>query len=422
MKTFFKDDKLYIYKKDGLTIVRLNPPRALFKPKGKNIWLNKRMFILYPERRIGESPRYDCFLFNLKERRFIKPRRIQMATFLFNSVPEKYLLLIAPYIYRQWHLLSCLSRIKNFDEFLESSPGIGWLLASLWVFHKTTNPFRSIKKLMYKKRKEILNYLGFPSKDSIVRIIDNKIPKEIFCISLFLLLRNLVKNEEILKIMYYLEKINVNVLGILSQQEFIKYCNMNFLIEVSSNPRLNPYDNEILQLFKDTIYMANLLEKKIKVRSIDHLYTIHNELDDLLLEIGFEKVDEGFPEPPIPGIKGIIEPLQSIQALLAESREMKHCVHTYYKKILEGKSYCYRVLYPQRCTLELYENPFGLWKIEQIRGERNSEVGEKVKDMVWVWISNWFKYEILSIHKLDKEKECLETQSILKNLNLFEDS
>jgi len=59
-----------------------------------------------------------------------------------------------------------------------------------------------------------------------------------------------------------------------------------------------------------------------------------------------------FPEPPIPG-NANIHPITTLEDLQAEGRLMHHCVAVYEAPIRQGGCYIYRILQPERATVEL---------------------------------------------------------------------
>lgn len=337
--------------------------------------------------------------------------RVPDAHLLFETVDEKYLKLISPFTFRQWHLLSCLYRIDGFASFLESSPGIGWMLASVWVFHKTKRPFDTIRRLILKKKRDIIEYLGFPRRDSAVKIIYKKIPKEIFFIDFFKYLRSAMQNEKIFKCLCYLPLVNVNVITCLCTKNVFDYCDMNFFEDLATYSA-PPYDMTIDLNLYDTLRMLKNLWKKPKINSLAKLIKVHNEVSEILLKRKMEKMENIiFPPPPVPEIEGLIEPIQTEKELFEESLKMKHCVHSYDLRIFKKNSYCYRIFYPERATLELINNCNGIWNINQIRGYENKDVSDLTIQAIKNWLYNWYNFKILSMVVLQENymsKFCLK--------------
>ena len=59
-----------------------------------------------------------------------------------------------------------------------------------------------------------------------------------------------------------------------------------------------------------------------------------------------------FPKPPIPGNHNI-HPIETLEDLQAEGRLMHHCVSAYEPFIRKGECYIYRILQPEKATVEL---------------------------------------------------------------------
>ena len=59
-----------------------------------------------------------------------------------------------------------------------------------------------------------------------------------------------------------------------------------------------------------------------------------------------------FPKPPIPGNHNI-HPIETLEDLQAEGRLMHHCVSAYEPFIHKGECYIFRILQPERATIEI---------------------------------------------------------------------
>lgn len=59
-----------------------------------------------------------------------------------------------------------------------------------------------------------------------------------------------------------------------------------------------------------------------------------------------------FPAPPVEA-NGKIFPIETLEDLRAEGRLMHHCVAAYEGAVAQGESYIYRMIAPERATIEL---------------------------------------------------------------------
>lgn len=96
-----------------------------------------------------------------------------------------------------------------------------------------------------------------------------------------------------------------------------------------------------------------------------------------------------FPKPPLPGDDSII-PITNFADLVKESKEMNHCVSSYLDRIMNGNCYIYRVLKPERATLELHLN--GKMRkrtsIAQLQGRSNIGAQYETRERVQLWLKN----------------------------------
>ena len=91
-----------------------------------------------------------------------------------------------------------------------------------------------------------------------------------------------------------------------------------------------------------------------------------------------------FPMPPLIGTNTII-PITTAKELFQEGADMHHCVASYAGKIMQNQCYIYRILEPERATVEIgYEN--GTLLLNQIKLINNGKPSEETVEVVSKWI------------------------------------
>jgi len=99
------------------------------------------------------------------------------------------------------------------------------------------------------------------------------------------------------------------------------------------------------------------------------------------------RVYEGIhlPAPRLPGNQSII-PLTTTIDIYREGNEMHNCVGSYVGKIRKGICYIYRVIAPQRCTLEVRYLKRGP-KLGQLKAKMNAPASPEVREAVTTWFA-----------------------------------
>ncbi len=123
-----------------------------------------------------------------------------------------------------------------------------------------------------------------------------------------------------------------------------------------------------------------------KCKTVKQITKFHNCWTDELNKRA-EESTLLFPPPPFPGTN-YIQPITSLGNLYREGREMRHCVASYAEIIMEGVSYIYKVLSPERATLEIRKTEQGLWCLVQIKRVHNQMVNEETLSAVESWLAS----------------------------------
>ncbi len=100
---------------------------------------------------------------------------------------------------------------------------------------------------------------------------------------------------------------------------------------------------------------------------------------------------EKFPTPPIPGNVNVV-PILNRAELNKEGRTMKHCVAGYADSVLEGKSYIYQVMVPERATLELRRIGHR-WRINELKLESNQNPSLATREAVRHWFREFADWD-----------------------------
>jgi len=91
-----------------------------------------------------------------------------------------------------------------------------------------------------------------------------------------------------------------------------------------------------------------------------------------------------FPAPPVLGTDQII-PITNAEELFAEGKVMNHCVAGYAANIFEQKSYIYRMISPQRLTIELVKKK-KRWELGQVSAKNNHSPKQSASNEIAAWL------------------------------------
>lgn len=292
----------------------------------------------------------------------------------------------------QYSLLTVIAKYQYARQLSVENIILLWLLVIYISEHKLN--IKEIEKYFLLRRRTIIN--------KILNIGDEKHVKFLQKIKLFKgdefearIITSCLSKRDIVNRFSFFEKIPIQSLYIL--QKYPSLIETNLLDYFSSlkfdmiEGYINP-PSKIIQLIEDTINLGNQLGFK-NVHSIvnsanspERLKIIHDNWVELLNErANLLADDEELPSVPISGNDHII-PIRSANELIQEGINMKHCLATYLDKVMDGKSFIYKVVFPERATLELRKKQ-NKYFVAQLKRERNAEPS----DATWELVNNWLK-------------------------------
>jgi hypothetical protein len=179
---------------------------------------------------------------------------------------------------------------------------------------------------------------------------------------------------------------------------------MDFIFWLASNNR-EVFDSsrwkDVIRLWNDSKSLGNSLGIEnstqiiMRCKSISGLQKLHDRWSARLnARVSQQQIQRfidaygtnAFPQPPIPSTDEVV-PISTYEELADEGRTMHNCVLSYADQVMEGRCYIYRVLRPERATLEIRgEN--GKYLPAQLRTISNGQPSNETKDAVAKWIGN----------------------------------
>jgi hypothetical protein len=305
---------------------------------------------------------------------------------------------------RKWHLVNLWIRVPEGRALFDEVPLLAYALASAWCFRGRAdkNLFRSIRRKVHRKRTEILSWLGFPPQRRVITFLQDLKVSEIGMAQLLrakTLLQHPVLSMHLNQLPFALKG---DDFFLLNRAPYPGYPMLNLMFR----DRDHPDAQKAADLYLDTQSMVENLggphspffDAVTRARSLRRLTEVHDEVSRAAL---MERIREARQaeetlqgsrtfEVPLVGTT-TIHPLQSVDAVLDEAQTMRHCLHSYLKRIAGGRYFAYSVMYAgERATLglERMASPNSPWLINQIQGKHNSLVSDPLRQHVENWLKS----------------------------------
>ena len=93
------------------------------------------------------------------------------------------------------------------------------------------------------------------------------------------------------------------------------------------------------------------------------------------------------PTPPLAATEHIL-PITSQVELIEEGREMHHCIASHLKSVVDGKFAVYRMIAPERLTIEVLVRDGGQVFLREVRGKYNRPPSSASMTVIEKWFSD----------------------------------
>lgn len=306
----------------------------------------------------------------------------------FSNVPLEVRDLVARFQTRQWQLLVFATEHRSAAlELMSSNPALAFCLASRTSFAPGQPAGNVTAWGLAQRRRDLAASLGFPARESVVKILA-KIPPEECRLRLLKVLACRLQDHWVRKSLAHIAVIKKEILGVL-HSSFYRSVTPSFISGLARLPTETLQELEPDRLLDNAgrVYhrwkCRNL--PKHRFQSIEQLRKFVNELERKVTERKLRTLLQiKFPPPPFPGTEAI-RAIHTPQLLLEEAGQQHNCLVDYCQQVADGTFYAYRMTSPERGTIGLTKTPSG-WELSQVAGPCNKPVAEETEQVLKEWV------------------------------------
>jgi hypothetical protein len=329
-------------------------------------------------------------------------------------VGEKVAVLAERFRSHQWPLLVLLHEQPLAHDLAANNPVLAYCLAHNSDFRDTAPDVAARLAILHAvhKQRAILDWLGFPATEAMVRLLRKIGPEAASPMELRILRNRLKDDPSVIKLLAHVPCINAGVLGLIINPSLTPLITPKLLLEVAHNDQDFDLGHTPDRLFGSLALLRNVAQPLptrpfTSLAQIDHFETecdnvYRAELERRDTELAdWRKQNKRtakrttvsrvrpFPPPPISGIPGIV-PLTTAGDVRTEGVAQTNCVGRYVSLVRGGQYYIYRVETPQdRATLAIVRGPDGDWRRADLKGPHNQKVHKSTVVFVESWLAQY---------------------------------
>ncbi|MBI9080817.1 MAG: PcfJ domain-containing protein [Pseudodesulfovibrio sp.] len=252
-------------------------------------------------------------------------------------------------------LLRLLRHVPESMDLLQSIPALTWLIPEQRVLHGMS--WEELSAVCRMKRRDILKHFFGSGSKSLVKVF--KLIKHNGTRFDYSLVREIATDPNIHKILRHSSHRDLHKVVFLAKAQGILHHTWfrNALFDMNFNLS-HGYISDCVCLARDIIEMGKALQygdaelTVARCPDFGRLYRLH---ESWVMRLNSKEMVDGgtlFDTPPIDGDATIV-PIKSEQLLSMEGKLMSHCVASYLDRVKNRECYIYRVLKPERGTLEI---------------------------------------------------------------------
>lgn len=377
---------------DGFKVYSLNKKTVIsFYPRVKLIFIFKESNGQLHAERISNGKHSNKI--NILDMPIIELHTTKEFLWLRELANDKTIEQISKFKSHQISMLNLTISIKEFDELFQSAPVLAWLLLS---HLRRTNELKNALNLSILKRRKILSFItGVDCSSKHVKFI-NKI--RIYQGNEFeeMLICHALQHEDIIDSFLHEQSVPIESLFLIYKYPIL--INSKILPSINKLPENEKYlsrlilgKRRITQNYVDTIEIGKMLgfkeSKKIVAccSSVSALNMLHDQWTELLNNLN-TTTQSNIRLPILNGTDSDnIQQIKTSHEVIKEGKSMNHCAASYIPRLIKQECYLFKVLYPERATLEIGLVGSKIFN-RQLKLSNNREPSSDTQKYVKEWI------------------------------------
>ena len=281
------------------------------------------------------------------------------------------------------HLAEYASKSSSIKDLLLSNPILLWGLCEYGFLDDIS--VDEIEELTRLKQRDLAKHLKLEGTQQQVRLLKRMSGVSRTKDELRSYIRSL-KHQQVCRYLSHAKGELGAELRLLTKHPWLASCPARALIPLLSN-------QEHWTTFRDILRMTDDITELQQCITTNALNCLH---DRLVVELnqwrGRELIRDEYgqpvalPEPPLPATDNII-PITSQAELVEEGQEMHHCIASHLKSVVDGKFAVYRMMAPERLTIEVLVMGGGQLVLREVRGKCNCLPSDASSTIIEAWFS-----------------------------------
>jgi hypothetical protein len=273
-----------------------------------------------------------------------------------SAIPAEALGYVARLREHQLHAFRVFAGCLSAVDLVRSSPRLLWVLVAISAERGT--PMDEIRAVLGSRRHEVLGWCGGVPTKAAVRYLERRTIETFDDDELHRVLRECASPAVIRDTAHVALPDEGSAVFSLDHPELLE----SEVGRRAVDPETRTISaTQIWMLWRDTLRMSHeavrpeIQNRLRSCRTVEGLWRLH---DEVLVAFHERQAPQSepkhrrLPPPPLEG-SAEIQPLTLTTLVEIEGRLMRHCCRSYVEDVRQGRSYLYRVLSPERATLEL---------------------------------------------------------------------
>ena len=289
----YKEGKLYVFDTTGVAVMNGWPdPRIAIKTAQRG-WHSPRMrandllatsfraLSWCSRNNVSLDDKAPCAWHSGHNVQFTRRESQAMAAY-GAAIPPDVRRQLRKYPNRRWHLLNLFARCPGALELSNRNPALTYMLASNWIFHKpaVTQPIRSARNILRHTDIEILEWLGFPGTDDLLRML-SRIATPCLSTRVLQRLQESMKRGTLDFDLLNIDRINTGVVQLATERMFHPHITTALMAEVGRDRSKDRWNSDVVHMLRMTTKLAKLISWQrcpYEFTSLDQLRWTHDRL------------------------------------------------------------------------------------------------------------------------------------------------